>query len=65
LLAQHRSPELVRLLAFDHGLAWFVMIILAYLPTALLLGVSPLRDHKSSISPAAGFSPAAARAGRY
>jgi len=51
LLAQHRSPELVRLLAFDHGLAWFVMIILAYLPTALLLGVSPLRDHKSSISP--------------
>jgi len=36
------SPWLVGLLAFGHGLAWFVLIGLAYIPASALPGVSPL-----------------------
>lgn len=36
------SPWLVGIMAFGHGLAWFVLIALAYLPATLLPGVSPL-----------------------
>jgi len=36
------SPWLVGLLAFVHGLAWFVLIGLAYFPASSLPGVSPL-----------------------
>jgi len=35
-------PWLVGLMAFAHGLVWFVLIALAYLPATLLPGVSPL-----------------------
>ncbi len=36
------APWLVGFLAFGHWLAWFVLIILGYLPATMLPGVSPL-----------------------
>jgi len=36
------SPWLVGLMAFGHGLAWFILIVLAYMPAVSLPGVSPL-----------------------
>jgi hypothetical protein len=35
-------PSLVGLMAFGHGLLWFVLIALAFLPATLFPGVSPL-----------------------
>jgi hypothetical protein len=36
------SPWLVGFMAFGHSLAWFVLIALAYIPSAMFPGVSPL-----------------------